>query len=207
MVPVTHQGGLKKSTVIVFKPDGKIEDDKDQQYGLSGIEQCIPRERVWDVPSDRDLALFGHLVPDDDPWTKSHMKVYAVKKRQAHQYPYGYPIHARCWDLLEMVMCGRDIVEKHLRCLVHVLRKRWTDELELVGNQFSWDVPEFAEDWEQARAEKRMAIPTCDPVKIPNSANYRGEYRPSTQRAFCPKDQSMPDDLSGFGRGKTWSSD
>lgn len=55
------------------------------------------------------------------------MKIYAAKRLDPNtiKFPYGYPIHARCWDLIERIFGAE--AERHLECLLHALQERWAD--------------------------------------------------------------------------------
>jgi hypothetical protein len=151
---------------MVLKPDVGNKGLKHQQYGLSGIEICKDR-RVFKVPGDKNLALFGEQVPEEDPWTKLHIDVFASGLRRAHEYPYGYPIHARCWDLIERVFGGREVVENHLGCLLHALQQRWTEEVEAVRWQFDWLLLVDEDERQSPFTENRVQIAFHDPMKIP----------------------------------------
>lgn len=133
-------------------------------------------------------------MPANNPWAT---KIYAAEWRMEHQYPYGYPVHSRCWDLIEIIFGGRDIVQKSLKYLLYALQQRWTEEVQDVKDQFStFEYPtrsdirkmEIAE-WE---AEMRTERAAHDPMKIPalrevieeSIHRRKRQHAPRTRRSF-----------------------
>lgn len=99
-------------SVIVSKPNGSSIN---HQYHLSGIGQCSADEADWMVPRDREQAIIGN----PDVSTRSH-KAGFFKDTVGLR---GYPIHARCWTLIERVIGAR--AEERLDVLIRVLRESW----------------------------------------------------------------------------------
>jgi hypothetical protein len=114
---------------------------------------------------------------------------YSDDSEHLPPYPYGYPIHARCWDLLERLLGPR--AEDQLGVLLRVLRRglqssdiRFYDIGFMRGNE-----PEL---WIEASTEYAFAF--RDPVKIPalrevideSLERRRRESLKRRTRRWCP---------------------
>lgn len=86
------------------------------------------------------------------------------------QYPYGYPIHARCWDLIERLF--GPLTESHqLGTLIEVLRRRWLGDSRfyIFGSPRDLSPKKFGEreEEEELLVTEQRFFAFQDPVKIP----------------------------------------
>ncbi|KAL1964720.1 hypothetical protein VTN77DRAFT_6746 [Rasamsonia byssochlamydoides] len=108
----------------------------DHQYWLSGIAQrngliAYDYETAFMVPRDRDAAVLGE--PHPHPKWNRLQQVFLAEDLQkssyfrwlTHRRPqlHGYPVHARCWSLIERII-GSD-AERHLELFMEALRRRF----------------------------------------------------------------------------------
>ncbi|KAL1965831.1 hypothetical protein VTN77DRAFT_5152 [Rasamsonia byssochlamydoides] len=108
------------------------------QYRLSGIAQLDDaiEDASFAVPRDRDAAVLG--LPRSRPREGEIESVFLAEDPQMTSYYQGqwprhlqrcgYPVHVRCWSLIERII-GPD-AETHLELLIEALRqqfRKWID--------------------------------------------------------------------------------
>lgn len=136
---------------------GQLFDTDKDQYKLSGIG-LTPGASIFEVPPHRDQLFVGDLE-DHRPRPAQLMGVFPARWHGPDSiYPYGYPIHARCWNLIEKLL-GCD-AEKDLECLARVLQNMSMDSsFKTYGHPHV--TAEHVEPWTTS------GIGFYDPVKIP----------------------------------------
>lgn len=103
-------------------------------YYLSGVGHMFGADKDGAyllVPQNRNVAYIGHgsYQPDCEAVTPVPFPFFR-RAEHATRYqdsaPSGYPIHARCWDLLESHVNGYN----RLELVVDGLKKHWEREVE-----------------------------------------------------------------------------
>ncbi|KAL1983047.1 hypothetical protein VTN96DRAFT_530 [Rasamsonia emersonii] len=144
------------------------------QCRLSGIGQLDEAIETssFAVPRDRNAAVLGW--PWKQPRKGAIESVFLAEDLQMTSYyqgpwprrpeRYGYPVHARCWSLIERFI-GPD-VEMHLATFVEALRRRFRKRI----NPPNFDVPDGNFDLYPTRYEtlsSKTRYLFRDPVQIP----------------------------------------
>jgi hypothetical protein len=132
--------------VVINKRNPVIRDA--DHYRLSGIAQIpVPYQvqPAFLVPRNKDAAAIG-LIRLWEIWKRLEL-VYFAEDLQGTSYycgqdgklpnptPHGYPVHARCWSLIERVI-GPDA--EHLEVLLQALRRRFRKRVNPEGWSRWW---------------------------------------------------------------------
>ncbi|KAK2761588.1 hypothetical protein FQN54_001416 [Arachnomyces sp. PD_36] len=130
--------------------------DKDSCH-LSGIG-LTPDASMFEVPPHRDQLFVG--VPDQRPSQPGKlMGIFPARWHGPNSlFPYGYPMHARCWHLIEKLL-GPDAA-KDLESVVHALQNLSNDScFQTYGHPHI--TTQDVEPW------THQSMGFYDPVKIP----------------------------------------